>query len=384
MLRFLTLVLIIFQSCCGLVMADEDSDRRDQMARQILDELTPLNGPGLQYVVVDNASTIFEYSTGLSDISTNKSLELHQTLAAFSMTKPLTAIAILQLVERNRLDLDDKLSDIIQHPYDHGVTIAQLLAHTSGIPNPIPLKWVHLVEDHAGFDESLALTAVLKKHNNIDSKPGVKYKYSNIGYWLLGKVIEQVSGLDYPTFIQKNIFSPLELTSADIGFLLADEESHAKGYLKKWSLMDIAGRFLIDVGVYGSNEGNWIRIKNLYPNGPSFGGAIGTARSFSVVLKDLLSRQSRLLGPTGKQLLYSQQSVASGKKIDMTLGWHIRQLDKMTYFYKEGGGAGFCCEMRVYPEAGLASVLMLNRTSFNFKKNLSALDRLFVQPHSHN
>lgn len=384
MLRFLTLVLIIFQSCCGLVMADEDSDRRDQMARQILDEMSPLNGPGLQYVVVDNASTIFEYSTGLSDISTNKSLELDQTLAAFSMTKPLTAIAILQLVERNRLDLDDKLSDIIQHPYDHGVTIAQLLAHTSGIPNPIPLKWVHLVEDHAGFDESLALTAVLKKHNNIDSKPGVKYKYSNIGYWLLGKVIEQVSGLDYPTFIQKNIFSPLELTSADIGFLLADEESHAKGYLKKWSLMDIAGRFLIDDGVYGSNEGNWIRIKNLYPNGPSFGGAIGTARSFSVVLKDLLSGQSRLLGPTGKQLLYSQQSVASGKKIDMTLGWHIRQLDKMTYFYKEGGGAGFCCEMRVYPEAGLASVLMLNRTSFNFKKNLSALDRFFVQPHSHN
>ena len=144
--------------------------------------------------------------------------------------------------------------------------------------------------------------------------------------------------------------------------------------------MDIAGRFLIDDAVCGSTEGNWLHIRNLYPDGPSFGGAIGTAKSFGVLLQDLLSEQSKLLGPSGRQLLYSQQTVASGKKIAMTLGWHIRRMGTMTYFYKEGGGAGYCCEMRIDPEAGLASVLMANRTSLNFKKNLSNLDRLFVKP----
>ena len=349
------------------------------MAKQILEDLTPSQGPGFQYIVVDQTSIIFEHSTGLSNIEGNIPLGLQATLAAFSMTKPLTAIVILQLVEQGKLNLDDKLLNFFQHPYDSEITIRQLLAHTSGIPNPVPLRWVHLTDNHSAYDEAAALAAVLEKNNKSSAKPGTKYKYSNIGYWLLGKTIEKVSGISYAQFVQDNIFSPLNLTPGDIGFLIADEGKHAKGYLKKWSFMDIAGRFLLDDEVYGSKEGNWIHIENLYANGPSFGGAIGTAKSFSVILQDLLSEQSKLLGPAGRKLLYSQQMVASGEKIDMTLGWHIRTMDNVRYFYKEGGGAGYCGEMRIYPGSGIASVLMTNRTSFNFKKNLSTLDRVFVQ-----
>ena len=380
MLKVLTLVFAFTQCIFGVAGADAASDTRDLMARELLNELTPPNGPGFQYVVVDKDSTIFEYSTGLADIEDDKSLELSHTLAAFSMTKTLTAIAIVRLVEQGKVDLDDKLLDLFPHPYDPDVTIRQLLSHTAGIPNPIPLRWVHLVENHSDYDEETALTAVLEKHHKSTSKPGTEYKYSNIGYWLLGKAIEQLSGVDYPQFMRENIFARLDLNSEDIGFLISEGGNTAKGYLKRWSFMDIAGRFMIDDEVFGDTEGTWVHVRNLYPNGPSFGGAIGTAKAFSVILQDLLSEQSRLLGPTGAQMLFTQQAIASGKKIDMTLGWHIRRLDSMIYFYKEGGGAGFCCEMRVYPEAGVASVLMANRTSFNFKKHLSALDRLFVEP----
>ena len=349
------------------------------MARELLEELTPERGPGFQYVVVDNGSTIFEYSTGFSDIKSRKPLALGQTLAAFSMTKTLTAIAIVRLVEQNKINLDDRVIDSFKHPYDPGITIRHLLAHTSGIPNPIPLKWVHLMSDHAVYDEAVALAAVLEKSNKSKSMPGTKYGYSNIGYWLLGKTIESVSGIPYIQFMHNNIFAPLRLTPADIGFVISGDGNHAKGYLKKWSFMDIAGRFLIDEAVYGNREGAWIHIEDLYPNGPSFGGAIGTARSFSVILQDLLSEHSKLLGRSAKNLLFSQQTITSGKTIEMTLGWHIRQVDGMTYYYKEGGGAGFCCEMRMYPDIGIASVLMANRTSFNFKKNLSRLDLLFIK-----
>lgn len=380
MLRFLTLVFAIIQSICGVAGADGAPDKRVQMAQKLLNEQTTVNGPGFQYVVVGRESTIFEYANGLADIKGNKSLELDHTLAAFSMTKTLTAIAILQLVERGELTIDDKLIFLFPHPYDPELTIRQLLAHTAGIPNPIPLRWVHLADNHPSYDEEVALAAVLEKNYKSASTPGTKYKYSNIGYWLLGKAIEHLSGVSYPQFITENIFARLGLTAEDIGFIIAGSGNPAKGYVKKWSFMDIAGRFLIDDEVIGESEGDWIHVRNLYPDGPSFGGAIGTAKAFSVILQDLLSDQPRLLGPTGKKLLFDQQAIASGKKIEMTLGWHIHRLDSLTYFYKEGGGAGFCSEMRVYPKAGVASVLMANRTSFNFKKHLSSLDRLFVDP----
>ena len=122
-----------------------------------------------------------------------------------------------------------------------------------------------------------------------------------------------------------------------------------------------------------------MHIKNVYLNGPSFGGAIGTAGAFSKILEDLLSTESMLLEQRTKQLLYQQQMLNSGTEIDMTLGWHMAELDGTNYYYKEGGGAGFHCEMRIYPKKGLASVIMSNRTSFNSRKILSELDIRFVE-----
>ena len=63
----------------------------------------------------------------------------------------------------------------------------------------------------------------------------------------------------------------------------------------------------------------------------------------------------------------------------MTLGWHIDKLNGVAYYYKEGGGAGFHSEMRIYPDNGLASVIMTNKTSFNSRKILSELDINYVE-----
>ena len=61
----------------------------------------------------------------------------------------------------------------------------------------------------------------------------------------------------------------------------------------------------------------------------------------------------------------------------MTLGWHLGMMGGVHYFYKEGGGAGFHSEMRVYPTKGLATVIMTNMTSFNSRKRLGKIDQLF-------
>lgn len=119
-------------------------------------------------------------------------------MMAYSMTKTLTSVAILQSVEQHKLGLDDPVVNYLpDYPYGNRITIRQLLNYTSGIPNPIPLRWAHLVEEDQGFDENTALDRVLRDNPGLDFEPGTKYAYSNIGYWLLGKIIEQATEQSY-------------------------------------------------------------------------------------------------------------------------------------------------------------------------------------------
>lgn len=350
-----------------------------QQVAKLIEELAPSNGPGIQYILVDKSNVIFEYSSGFADIKSRTPLRLSQTMAAFSMTKTITAIAVLQLVEKQIIKLDDKVDRYIKHSYSPNITIRQLLNHTSGIPNPIPLKWVHLANSNDKFSEDAALDLVLREHPKPDNAPGEKYAYSNIGYWLLGKVIEAATGQEYQTYVKLNIFHPLKLEPAEIDFKINDPSNHAKGYLAKYSFMNLVKGFVTNKEVWGEYEGSWLRIKDFYLNGPAFGGAIGSAKAFSRILQDLLSEESLLLGKSVRQFLYTQEKTNSGKLIPMTVGWHIGDLNGLRYFYKEGGGAGFHSEMRIYPSVGLASVIMTNRTSFNSRKELSRIDVNFIR-----
>jgi CubicO group peptidase (beta-lactamase class C family) len=330
------------------------------------------------HIMANVSGPIAERISGLADIAGRIPLSLTTTMAAFSMTKTLTAVAVLQLAEKGALRLNDEVRKYVGHPYDPGITIRQLITHTSGIPNPIPLRWVHAAEAHSGFDERAALAEILAKHSRPRSKPGQKYLYSNIGYWLLGKVIEAAARQDFPAFMRASVFDPLGLGPRDIGFTIAEPRNHAKGYLAAVSLMNVFKRFLLDRQVWGGYEGAWLRIRDVYPDGASFGGAVGSAAAFSVILRDLLRDDPVMLSKESKGLLFEQARLSFGRTIGMTLGWHIGQIEGRPYYFKEGGGAGFHCEMRAYPAQGLSSVVMVNRTSFNSNKGLSRLDRPFL------
>ncbi|NRA21296.1 MAG: beta-lactamase family protein [Oceanospirillaceae bacterium] len=371
-------VFLVFMITNSTLLAGDNGVNVSKIA-QLLAELTATNQPGIQYVVVNSDSVIFEYSAGQADIKNKVALSSGHTMAAFSMTKTLTAIGILQLFEQHKIQLDDEISLYVEHPYSVEITIRQLLSHTSGLPDPLPLKWVHLAKQHNGFNEKKALEKVLLENPKASSLPGEKYQYSNIGYWLLGGVIEKVSGLSYSQYIRKNIFEPLHLSKHEIGFSIVQDNNHAKGYLKKYSFMNLLKPFLIEPTTWADYEENWLHINNVYLNGPAFGGAIGSASAFSRILQSLLSEQSVLLSAKTKQHLYAQQQDHSGNSIDMTLGWHIGELNDNKYYFKEGGGAGFHAEMRIYPEMNLATVLMVNRTSFNTNKYLSKLDLVVMR-----
>ena len=83
------------------------------------------------------------------------------------------------------------------------------------------------------------------------------------------------------------------------------------------------------------------------------------------------------MSPETKRLLETQQADGRGRKIPMTLGWHVGHVNGTVYFFKEGGGGGFHSEMRLYPAKGIASVVMVNSTVFNSTKFLNLMDRAF-------
>jgi len=336
--------------------------------------------PGLQYMAVTSDRVLFEYAGGLADIQREKAMTLDTTLMAYSMTKTFTAVAILQLVEQRKLNLDDVIDRYLPNAayHGHGITLRQLLNHTSGVPNPIPLRWVHLAAEDSSFDEAEALAAVLRENPNLAFEPGKKFAYSNIGYWLLGKVVEQVTGQSYPAYVRANILLPLGLAAQEMDFVIPDESRVAQGYLAKYSLMNLVKGFVIDSKFLGNYEGNWLRLKSHYLNGSAFGGLIGTARGFSRFLQDQLRTESALFGLETKRLLETQQTDGASRPIPMTLGWHIGETDSVAYFFKEGGGGGFHSEMRIYPTKGIASVVMVNSTEFNSTKFLNRVDRAFL------
>jgi len=342
-------------------------------------ELASNETPGIQYVVVSADSVLFSYAGGFADLAAREPLRENTTMMIYSMTKTITAAAVLQLVEQGLVGLDDPLSaHFADHPYGEKVTIRHLLSQTSGIANPIPLQWVHLVEEHPRFDERATLQEVLRDNAELDFEPGEKYGYSNISYWLLGRVLEKVSGKSVEEYFRQNIFRRLGVSPDEADCVIPSPSHHAKGYLRKWSFLNVVKSFLIDEKFVGDYEDGWLHIRNHYLNGPSFGGVVASARAVGAFLQDQLREDPRLLSKQTRAKFFEQQRGRDGSLLGMTPGWHVGENNGRGYYFKEGGGGGFHAEMRVYPPKGIATVVLANNTSFDVKAFLNTLDPEFL------
>jgi len=377
--RIILLILtIILITGCQSAMNYNIKDRENKVSDFIENELKSSKFPGIQYIVLNADTTLYSYSGGFADIEANKPVQVNTTMMIYSMTKTFTAAAVLQLFGQGKISLDDPvtkyLSDI---PYGEKVTIRHLLSQTSGIPNPIPLRWVHLAEEHPLFDESASLNKIIQENPELDFEPGEKYKYSNIAYWLLGGVIAKASGISYEDYVRRNIFHRLNIPPGEIDFEFNSNQYHAKGYIPKWSLMNLFKSFLIDSNFVGDYEGKWLHINDHYVNGPSFGGIIASARATGIFLQDQLRDSSQLFTKQTKSLFFEQQKNNEGVPVEISLGWHIGMIDSELYYFKEGGGGGFHCEMRIYPGPGIASVVIADNTSFDTNEFLDKADKEF-------
>lgn len=331
--------------------------------------------PAAQYVAVNAQGQLASCAVGLADLASARSMTPNTTLMAYSMSKTITAIAVLQLVECDLIELDAPVEHYLpDSPYGPAITIRDLLAHLGGLPNPIPLRWVHAAREHATFDERAAINAILRANPKLAHPPGTRYRYSNIGYWMLGMVVERVTGGRFADYVRQHVFDAVGLTAEDLGCSVADPTQHASGYLERWSPIGLFAPFLIDRTLLGDTHGRWRQVRDHYPNGPAFGGLVGTAAAFGRILQDLLQPRSVLLGNRGRTLLETQQKTRAGTDVPMTLGWHLGERHGTRVLFKEGGGGGFHCLMRIYPSRGLGSVVMTNATRFDVHECLNTVD----------
>jgi len=339
--------------------------------------------PSVQYLLFDQDKILHEYKAGFADVANQKKANEKTTYNAFSVTKTFTALAILQLAEKGKIDIDKSASSYINDfPYSEGITVRHLLTHTAGIPNPNPLPWIHPANEHQVFDRDAFFGQVFDKHNKVKSLPDKKFAYSNLGYVLLGQLIEQVTGMKYETYIREYVFKPMGLSKAEIDFEISDPTLQAKGYHKKNSLMNwIIGIFIDRKEYRGAAEGKWQPFKPYNINGASYGGLIGRPESFMKYAQELLKKDGMLISPEYKQMLFTENLTLNHKSTGMCLSWFTDQLNDLSYFAHAGGGGGYYCEVRIYPDAGIGSVIMFNRSGMSNEKYLDKLDLIYFEDH---
>jgi CubicO group peptidase (beta-lactamase class C family) len=182
------------------------------------------DAPGMAVRLEQSGKKIFSGAIGVANIETMNDLRVDDVFQIGSVTKTFTAAAILKLSEENKLSLQDTLVKFIPNinpEYKH-LTIDRVLSHTSGLPDYLGDSSVSKIYDkYASIDQ--VIQSISKQP--LDSKPGQKYSYSNLGYVLLGKVIEVSSGFSYDQFMLKTFFKPLKM---DNTFVITKGTSVAK------------------------------------------------------------------------------------------------------------------------------------------------------------
>ncbi|MEF8832747.1 MAG: serine hydrolase [Candidatus Thermoplasmatota archaeon] len=201
---------------------DEKSDKLPPKIKERIEDfitnwMSENKVPGMSVSIVKGEDKIYARGFGARDLKENPPATPDTLYGMASVTKSFTALAILKLVERKEIELEDKISKYVPVKWNNNVTIQDLLTHSSGMPSLGVSE--ALIDRLIQMDErGLALSDLEDFYTHLNSakdeiaaEPGEEFFYFNSGYALLGQIIEKVSGKSYPQFIQDEIFEPLDM-----------------------------------------------------------------------------------------------------------------------------------------------------------------------------
>ena len=180
--------------------------------------------PGLALGIIRNGRPVYAGGLGVTRLGSQTPVTERTLFHMASVTKPFVATAIMQLVERGRMDLDAPVTRYLPYfrmkdPRASGMTVKQLLNHTAGMPDVTDYAW-----DRPEYDAG-ALERYIRglSDSSLLSDPGTKWAYSNIGFEVLADVISKVSGESFEDYVQRHILTPAGMKSSTL--LMTDLDS---------------------------------------------------------------------------------------------------------------------------------------------------------------
>ena len=298
--------------------------------------------PGVSVAVVRGTDTLLMKGYGYADLEWDVATpaDASASYEIGSMTKQFTATAILQLVAAGKLDLDADMTRYLPDYDTQGrqVPVRRLLDHTSGIPGYTEMPFFADIMDRSLPRDTL-VKLVEKAPFLFD--PGTALIYDNTGYFLLGLIIEKVSGETYADYIQKHVFDPVGMKASYYCSESAIHVDHAHGY--------DAGRDGLRIKAYLDQE--W----------PFAAGSLcSTARD--LITWNLALHHGKVLAPDQYTALTTPRPLKDGEHIRYAMGLQVSDLDGRWVITHGGGINGYLSDGRYYPDSDLTVVVLQNST----------------------
>jgi serine beta-lactamase-like protein LACTB, mitochondrial len=315
--------------------------------------------PGLALAVAIDGKIVYSESFGYADLEERVPVWPTTKFRIGSISKPLTATALLQLVEAGKLDLDAPVQKYVPSFPNKGavITVRMVAGHLAGIRHYHENEMT-IQRHYNNILESLKIF----ENDPLVSPPGTKFNYSSYGFNLLSAVIESASGEPFLSYMQKHVFTPMGLvhTTADQNTEIIEQRS-------RFYELDPAGHQ--ENAPYVDNSYKW-----------AGGGFISTA-------EDLVRFGSQLLQPgflkaQTLQTMFTPQKTNSGEPIEYGVGWFIHKSQSGKLIYEHSGGSvGGTSQLILYPESHIVVALVTNLSGGSWKRyEVEAVAEQFLQP----
>lgn len=346
MKRAFSIISISFTICLSLLAQNKiDIDRLqiDNTVKRLKDSL---NIPGMAVGIALGGEMKYISAHGYSNLETKTPLYLSSIWHICSVSKQFSTVACLKLVEENKLALQDKITkylDQLPERYS-GVTIFNLLSQTSGIKDYINELNLY------GLPWSEVKKGLLS--DTLNFKPGDAWSYSNTGFWIVAKIIEKVTGMDYNQYLEQNFFTKLGMLNTHRISTERTIVSRVKGYVPeadgfKPSAMDIQ-KF------YGQGDGDLMSTIN------------------DLLVWNIALTQGKIISKDHLLKLWTPSKLNNGTALEISpgsgenygLGWFIKNLNSDKVVWTPGSGFGFSTSLQYLPKYNLIIVIFCNREQF--------------------
>jgi CubicO group peptidase (beta-lactamase class C family) len=204
------LFLLIFTTFSSVSFAQS----RVQKIEKLIDSLYLQEKFNGNILIAEKGKIIYNRSYGIANETTKEKLNQKSVFELASLSKQFTAMGIVILKEKGKLNLEDKISKYIPELSGYqNITVKNLLHHTSGLPDFMPL--MDTIWDKTKIATNKDIVNYFSKYNpKLLFEPNTKHEYSNTGYALLATIIENVSGQTYAEFLKNQIFDPLKMKNS--------------------------------------------------------------------------------------------------------------------------------------------------------------------------